>query len=54
MGHWEERTMVCQLLGQAQQSGFVVVCGLSDKGEKPVLALFPPKATDLNSSASCC
>lgn len=55
MGHWKERTVMCQLLGQAQQSGFAVVCALSAKGSKPVLAVFPPKkATDLNSSVSCC
>lgn len=55
MGHGEERTMACQLLGQTQWSGFAVVCVLSAKGSKPVLAVIPPKkATDLNISASCC
>lgn len=55
VGHWEERTVVCQLLGQAQQSGFAVVCVLSAQGSKPVIAVFPPKkATDLNTYCLCC
>jgi len=55
VGPWEERTVVCQLLGQAQQKGFAVVCVLSAKGNKPVLAVLPPKqAPDLNISVSCC
>lgn len=41
VGHWEERTVLCQLLGQAQQSGFAVVCVLSAPGKQASFCCVP-------------